>query len=256
MFYEFNHLGSPDYLKIEKNVNFSFPAHLHQCFEVVVIRSGEMTIKVDQKTFTLREKEALLIFPNQIHALESTESEHILCIFSPRLVQAYATKVVDKLPQNNKFQPDEYLVNALARLETTSSSADKKGVLYSLCGQFDKTATYDRKQIESENLLYKIFSFVETNFSNDCSLADLSKKIGYDYSYLSRYFKKATGISFNSYVTHYRLSHACYLMENTEQSILQCAYDSGFISLRSFNRCFKENFEITPTQYLRNLKAR
>ncbi len=253
MFYQYNHLGSPDYLKIEKNVNFSFPAHLHQCFEVVVIRSGEMTIKVDRKTFIIRKNEALLIFPNQIHALESTESEHILCIFSPRLVQAYATKVADKLPQNNRFQPDEYLVNALARLETTSSSADKKGVLYSLCGQFDKTATYDKKQVESENLLYKIFSFVEEYFSDDCSLSNLSKKTGYEYSYLSRFFKKSTGISFNSYVTHYRLSHACYLMENTEQSILQCAYDSGFISLRSFNRCFKENFEITPKQYRKSI---
>lgn len=255
MFYQYNHLGSPDYLKIEKNFNFSFPAHLHQCFEIIVIRSGEMTIKVDQKTFTLREKEALLIFPNQIHALESTESEHILCIFSPRLVQAYATKVSDKLPQNNKFQPDEYQVNALADLENTSSSADKKGVLYSLCGQFDKTATYDKKQFENEKLLYKIFSFVETNFSKDCSLSNLSKKIGYDYSYLSRYFKKATGISFNSYVTHFRLSHACYLLENTSLPILQCAYDSGFISLRSFNRCFKECLKITPTQYRKSMRS-
>ena len=113
MFYEFKHLGSPDYLKIEKGTNFSFPAHLHQCFEVVVIRSGKMTIKVDQKTFTLREKEALLIFPNQIHALESTESEHILCIFSPRLVQAYAAKVSDKLPQNNKNDIDVIIANTI-----------------------------------------------------------------------------------------------------------------------------------------------
>lgn len=256
MFYQYNHLGTPDYLKIERGTDFSFPSHLHQCFEIIVVRSGEMTVTVDQKPFTLKEKEALLIFPNQIHALESTKSEHILCIFSSRLVQAYASKVADKLPQNNKFQPDEYLVNALADLESTSSSAEKKGILYSLCGQFDKTAAYDKKQFKNEKLLFKIFLFVETSFSKDCSLSNLSKKTGYDYSYLSRYFKKATGISFNSYVTHFRLSHACYLMENTEQSILQCAYDSGFVSLRSFNRCFKECLKTTPTQYLKNLKAR
>lgn len=253
MFYQYNHLGSPDYLKIEKNSNFSFPTHLHQCFEVVVILSGEMTIKVDEKHFVLKEKDALLIFPNQIHSLESTESEHILCIFSPKLVQAYAAKISDKLPHSNKFKPDDYLVNALANLELSSSSVDKKGVLYSLCGQFDKTASYYKKQIENEKILYKIFLFVETNFSNDCSLSKLSKETGYDYSYLSRYFKKATGISFNSYVMHYRLSHACYLLENTSLPILQCAYDSGFVSLRSFNRCFKENFQNTPTQYRKNI---
>lgn len=256
MFYEFNHLGSPDYLKIKKGRDFSFPPHLHQCFEIIILLSGKMRITIDSKSFVIKEKQAVLIFPNQIHSLDSTSSEHILCIFSPHLVRAYATKVSDKLPQNNKFQPDEYLIKALACLENTSSSVDKKGVLYSLCGQFDETAIYNKKQFENENLLYKIFSFVETSFSNDCSLSNLSKKIGYDYSYLSRYFKKATGISFNSYVTHFRLSHACYLLENTTLSILQCAYDSGFISLRSFNRCFKDYLKITPTQYLRNLKAR
>jgi len=255
MFYQYNHLGSPDYLKIEKDRNFSFPAHLHQCFEIIIIRSGEMTVKVDLQSFTLKENEALLIFPNQIHALESTNSEHVLCIFSPGLVQAYTAKISDKYPQNNKFKPDVYLIDALSCLEPSASSAEKKGVLYSLCGQFDKTATYDKKQTENEKLLYKIFSFVEEHFNHDCSLANLAKITGYDYSYLSRYFKKTIGISFNSYVTHFRLSHACYLLENTTLPVLRCAYDSGFTSLRSFNRSFKENFRVTPTKYRNKLHS-
>lgn len=252
MFYQYNHLGSPDYLKIEKDRNFSFPLHLHQCFELIVLLSGEMKVTVDKKTYLLKEKEGLLIFPNQIHSLDSARSEHILCIFSPRLVQAYAVKTVDKIPSDNQFRPDEYLVNALEHLSGAASTIEKKGVLYSLCGQFHRTADYAEKQVRDENLLYRIFSFVEENFNDDCSLSALSKSIGYDYAYLSRYFKKMIGISFNSYVTHYRLSHACYLMENTALPILRCAYDSGFSSLRSFNRCFKENFQTTPTRYRKN----
>ena len=257
MFYEFNHLGSPDYLKIEGGSDFSFPAHLHQCFEIIIVLSGEMNITVDGKPFSLEKNEALLIFPNQIHELKSTTSEHVLCIFSPRLVQAYATKLTNKIPINNKFRPAVYLIDMLKNFKlTASTSVEKKGLLYSLCGQFDKTAEYIEKKADSEKLLYKIFSFVESEFSGECSLTRLSNMIGYDYSYLSRYFKKIIGISFNSYVTHYRLSHACYLMENTEQTILQCAYNSGFSSVRNFNRCFKENLGIAPTQYLKNLKAR
>lgn len=255
MFYQYNHLGSPDYLKIENGTNFSFPSHLHQCFEIIIILSGQMNITVDGKKIILTKNEALLIFPNQIHDLASTKSEHILCIFSPRLVQAYATRLTDKIPEDNKFCPDSYLIDALKALDVSSSSAEKKGVLYSFCGQFDKSAKYITKNTDSKKLLYQIFSFVEDNFSNECSLSKLSTVIGYDYSYLSRYFKKTIGISFNAYVNHYRLSHACYLMENTEQTILQCAYNSGFSSLRNFNRCFKENFEVTPTQYRRNIRS-
>ena len=103
MFYQYNHLGSADYLKIEKNENFSFPPHLHQCFEIIIILSGQMKITVDGKQFVLEKNDAMLIFPNQIHELESTESEHVLCIFSPRLVQAYSAKITDKIPINNKF---------------------------------------------------------------------------------------------------------------------------------------------------------
>ena len=249
MFYQYNHLGSPDYIKIESGTNFSFPAHLHQCFEIITVFSGEMTVTVSNERYLLNSGDAILIFPNQIHALESVNSEHTLCIFSPRLVQAYSTKVYNKLPSHPVFHPDPYLLNALAAIDASSSSFEKKGVLYSLCAQLDKNTDYKKSQADSEELLYKIFSFVEECFCNECSLSSLAERIGYDYSYLSRYFKKTTGISFNAYVTHYRISHACYLMENTTMPIIRCAYDSGFKSLRSFNRCFKENLNITPTQY-------
>lgn len=255
MFYQYNHLGSPDYLKIEKDTDFSFPLHLHQCFEIIILLSGQMKVSVDGKRFVLEKNEALLLFPNQIHELESTKSEHILCIFSPMLVQAYATKITHKIPANNKFCPDRYLIDALERLDTASSSAEKKGVLYSLCGQFDRSAEYVEKNTDNEKLLHKIFSFVEDHFNGNCSLAELSARLGYNYSYLSRHFKKTIGVPFTTYVTHYRLSRACYLMENTEQSILQCAYDSGFDSLRNFNRSFKEHFKITPSQYRKKMRA-
>lgn len=98
----------------------------------------------------------------------------------------------------------------------------------------------------------KIFAFVEESFASDCSLKKLAEKIEYDYAYLSRIFRKIVGISYNAYVNHYRLSHACYLMENTDFSIIQCAMESGYESIRSFNRNFKAYLGMTPTEYREN----
>ena len=248
MFYQYNHLGSPDYLKIEQNRDFSYPPHLHQCYEIIAILDGEMRVTVDNKRFVLKPSDALLIFPNQIHSLESDSSRHILCIFSAKLVQAYHTKVSDKIPLDNCFRPDAYLISALERLED-APAIERKGILYSLCGQFDRHASYETKQADDHSLLFRIFSFVEARFAEDCSLSALAKLIGYDYVYLSRFFKKIVGISYNQYVNQYRLSHACYLMDNTDESIVHCAYESGYTSLRSFNRNFKTAFGITPIQY-------
>lgn len=253
MFYQFNHLGSPDYLKVERGENFSFPPHLHQCFEVITLLSGEMQVAVDGRDFLLRAGEALLIFPNQIHALRSEKSTHLLCIFSPRLVQAFSTRIAGQIPKDNRFTPDPYLIGALEKMEAAGVE-ERKGVLYLLCGQFDRKATYETRQADREKLLWKIFSFVEREFAGDCSLRRLAGVIGYDYSYLSRYFKRVVGLSYNAYVDHYRLSHACYLMENTDFPILRCAMESGYASLRSFNRNFKTSLGLTPVEYRKSKK--
>lgn len=248
MFYQFNHLGSPDYLKIEKGCDFSFPPHLHQCFEIIIVREGEMYITVDGRESLVTAGQSMLIFPNQIHSMRSTYCRHLLAIFSPRLVQAYAARLANKTPIDNRFIPETYPVEALDRLDE-AGTVTKKGILYLLCGQFDRQAQYQDKEADSRNLLFLIFSFVEQTFAEECTLNQLAKAIGYNYSYLSRYFKKTVGISFNDYVNHYRLSHACYLMDNTDYSIMQCALESGFTSIRSFNRNFKEQFAVTPAQY-------
>ncbi|MBQ6824465.1 MAG: AraC family transcriptional regulator [Clostridia bacterium] len=253
MFYQFSHLGSPDYFKLEKGRDFSFPPHLHQCFEVITLLSGEMEVVVEEQTYRLAPGQAILIFPNQIHSLQSERSEHLLCIFSPRLVQAFATRVAGRIPKENRFSPDSYLLEQLAGLEACGL-AERKGILYLLCGQFEREAVYYARPADGEKLLWKIFSFVEREFAGECSLAAVAASIGYDYSYLSRYFKRTVGISFNAYVNHYRLSHACYLMENTDFPILRCAMESGYDSLRSFNRNFKNSLGLTPAEYRKSKK--
>ena len=56
-------------------------------------------------------------------------------------------------------------------------------------------------------------------------------------------------MSYNSYVNVCRLNNAGYLLKNFDLSILECAIESGYKSLRSFNRNFKEYFGMTPIEY-------
>ena len=253
MFYEFHHIASPGFLKIERDKNFSFPPHLHQCFELIVLLSGKMQVTVNDRLFNLNKNDAILVFPNQIHSLQSSESEHILCVFSPDLVQEYTTRLAGKVPKDNLFVPDSYLVNALISLNEKATTTYKKGVLYSFCSQFDNNKCYESQQTDNDGLLNKIFAFVEESFSLDCSLKKLSEQTGYDYAYLSRMFRKIVGMSYNDYVNQYRLSHACYLMENTNFPIIRCALESGFESVRSFNRNFKNYLNMTPTNYRKKI---
>ncbi len=249
MFYQFQHFGLSESFSREFGKNFHFPMHLHQSFEYITALAGEVTVTVDQETYRLKVGDAVLVFPNQLHSIECEDGEHMLCIFSPELIRAYTSKTATKIPVNNFFSPDPSLQNALLLLSENAPSFEKKGILYSLCTAFDRSATYQTRIRNDHLLLYKIFEFVENNYKNSCSLANLSKEMGYDYSYLSRYFKKITQLSFNEYVNRYRINNACRVLTNTTDSMIQCAFESGYRSLRSFNRNFKTIMGITPQEY-------
>lgn len=249
MFYEFKHIGSSDYFVKEYGEDFSFPPHMHLCFELITVLDGEMNVTVDGRESVLHKGDALLIFPNQLHSLESKKSRHMLCIFSPDLVRAYSSKTERVIPESNFFVPDGYLIEALDKISEDANLIAKKGLLYSICAAFDEKTVYIPRKSGQKGLLSGIFAFVEQNFTGECSLEEMAAQIGYDYAYLSRSFKKTTGISYVSYLNIYRLNKACYLLDNTDKSILQCALDSGYSSLRTFNRNFKNHFGISPAEY-------
>ena len=251
MFYELKHSLAADYCKVESGCDFSFPAHMHHCFEWITVTEGKMRVTVGEREYLLFAGESVLVFPNQIHAMESApQSQHFLCLFSPRLVQAYTEKTAGRIPVDNRFLDTRWSKEALEEAADTNPIL-LKGILYTICGTFDHTAQYRTAGSNTELLLYRIFLFVEENYHADASLTALSHTLGYDYAYLSKYFHGAAGMTYNEYLRQYRISRACYLLENEKMTILAIAVECGFGSLRSMNRQFRAQMGQTPTEYRR-----
>ena len=246
MFYEAHHFGSSNYFKREEGINFSFPPHLHQAFELIILKRGQMTVTVDGKPYLLEKGNAVLIFPNRVHSLEGNDCEHILFIFSPDLISAFFSSRSSLVPSSCLFPLNDYLYGQLMDLSENSSPHLKKGVLYLTCSLFDNSACFVQGEADTAKLLYKIFNFVEGNYDKDCSLSALSKSLSFNYEYLSRYFKRAIGISFNEFVNRYRVSKACHYLTTTDKTVLEIALLCGYESLRSFNRNFKFATGKTP----------
>lgn len=250
MFYESQNSLHGDLLKIETGWDFDFPPHLHSSYEFITVTEGEMTVTVDKIQYSLVPGKGLLIFPNQVHDLRTPEhSRHILCIFSSQLVHAYSNSVLGKLPEDPVFSPDDFYVQQLFRVADDGRLLRIKGILYSLCAAFDEKAVYRPRGSEKKDLLLKIFQFVETHYSGSCSLEALAEHTSYHSVYLSRYFRQYTGLTYTDYVNRYRVNEAAYLLKNSQQKILNIAFDCGFDSLRSFNRSFKRIMRVTPSEY-------
>ena len=249
MFYQNQHFGISEYFCKETGENFSFPSHMHHSFEVIVIFEGKMTVTVAETDYELSSGEGVLIFPEQIHSLKSKKSKHSLVIFSSDIVSAYSRKYSSKLPVGNKINIPDYLISQFLDINESSSVIKKKAILYGICSLFDETAEYVEKYDGEQGLLHDIFDFVENNYDKECNLNALGHTLGYNGAYLSRYFKKVTGICYTSYVNRYKINKACYLLKNTNKTILECACDCGYASLRNFNRNFKSIIGESPKEY-------
>lgn len=249
MFYQTQHFGLTEYFHKEIGENFSFPMHIHHSFEFISILAGGMTVCVGNDKYELKKGEGILIFPEQLHSLESTESEHLLFIFSADIVSAFYSKHSSEIPKCAKLTISPQLISEISNLSEQSSIIKLKGALYSLCAMLDDNTEYVKRKISENGLLYSIFDFVENNFDRSCTLDDLSNALGNNRSYLSRYFSNSTGIPFVSYVNQYRISRACHMLKNSNKTVLECAYDCGYKSLRSFNRNFKLYAGVSPKDY-------
>lgn len=253
MFYEFRNFGDSEYVRIDTENNMNFPKHIHQSFEIILVTDGVIEAGVDNRAYTLRKGDALFVFPDQVHSLKSEKSEHVTFVFSPLLVNAYSEKLKNKVPSNPVFRPDEHITKALYSLSADSSVMLKKGVLYSVCAAFDTGTDYIPPDYKN-NRFFEIFSYIESNYTKECSLSGAAKQIGMNYSYISRDFKRLVGINFNDYVNLLRLNMACHLLKNTDYSVTECSLESGFGSTHTFNRNFKDRYGVTPNQYRQSFR--
>ena len=222
---------------------------MHHSFELITITAGAMTVTVGADRYELKKGESILVFPEQLHSLESIESEHALFIFSSDIVGAFYSKHSSEIPKYAKITASPFLISELCALDEKTPIIKLKGVLYSLCAMLDADTEYVKKKTHEDGLLYSVFEFVEGNFDKSCNLDDLGDALGYNSAYLSRYFSEATGMPFVSYVNQYRISRVCYMLKNSNKPVVECAYDCGYSSLRSFNRNFKLYMGMSPREY-------
>lgn len=250
MFYEAQHSLGAVGLHTDNGRDFRFPPHLHESFEMIAVTEGRMRVRVGNTVCELGPGDGALVFPNQVHSLETVEhSRHYLWIFRTDFVKAFVPFCRDHTPQSPLFRPSEDLLSRLLALKEEDGIYRIKSVLYALVDEFSAAAVWCERVKDREALLLRIFDYVNRHYGEECTLKSLSGELAYHYAYLSRYFMESTGTSFTDYVNATRIGESCYRLINTDDSVTKIALECGFESLRSFHRNFKERMGQTPVEY-------
>lgn len=97
----------------------------------------------------------------------------------------------------------------------------------------------------------KVKSFIERNCYKKTSLTDVSKAVCLSPKYLSRIFKKSTGMNFIEYKLKIKMEKAKELLVRTGYNVNQIAEKLGYENTESFIRQFNKLTGLTPTEYRR-----
>lgn len=246
VFFEKHGVEDKNFFRITPLKNYSFPLHFHLAFEMIYINKGHVTVSIDQKEYKLEKNDLAFIFPNQIHEFITKDySEITIILFSTELIGDFYIHYKGLVPNDNILHLDKEL-----DFESLNTIYGKKSFLYGLCDKLVQSKHFNNiKMSPQTKLLHKIILYVEENYSSECSLKDVAKKLQYDYPYLSKVFVSQMDMTFTRYLNNYRISQACYLLKNSSQSISSIASNCGYNNLKTFHRNFRKITGQTPKEY-------
>ncbi len=245
-FFEKHGVVGKEFFRFFSLKNYHFPLHFHLAFEMIYINSGQLYVSVDQKEYLLEKNDLVFIFTNQMHEFKTMDySEITIILFSPELIGDFFMNFKGLILNDNVLhlerEPD---------LNKLNSIYSQKSFLYAVCADLvNKKSFVPVKQSPQTKALYKMLLYVEQNYSAHCTLKDVAKHLQYDYPYISKLFVQQMNITFTDYLNHYRISQACYLLKNSQQSISEVAINCGYNNLRTFHRNFREITSHAPKEY-------
>lgn len=109
--------------------------------------------------------------------------------------------------------------------------------------------------IMNNRLFEELEAYLKTerpHLDANCTRTDLYKALGTNERNLSTAVGRATGLTVQNYLLRLRIRHAMELLllpDNTNHTIEDIAYASGFTSISTFNRNFRELLKKTPSEF-------
>lgn len=194
--------------------------------------------------FAGQKQEALRIFDDIANALHQRSEEFIS--------SSYLLVV-----SNISFQLHEMKLSAVQVLMMTNEilscfyGQDVEKMTSAVRNWLEKACQLVEKELEvrSNLIVESVYKYINGHYQENVGLADVSRQLGRNPSYVSRLIKECTGKNFTSLLTARRMEAAKHLLKNTNLKIAEIAEKTGYPNVRYFNRVFKTSMNMSANDY-------
>ena len=251
------------------DIPWRYEIHDHSAVEVLLTLEGTVTYIVEDTVYQVRKGEVLIIPPDMPHSLSMEEgSSRYLFLFEPdailsmRDIKSLAAHFHRSFHLRDGSEAHVRIRELLLRAHEAYEKQELmwnticySSILriYAVLGQRYMSGIRQRngdgsRSVDSE-VITAAMTYINNHYRDDLCLEDVAGFAGFSRYYFSRSFKKQTGYSFKDYLCQKRLQVAMDLLIRTNRPMRDVAIDSGFGSVATFNRVFREHKGCTPTQY-------
>ncbi|MDC7290288.1 helix-turn-helix domain-containing protein [Blautia schinkii] len=253
--------------------------HWHDEFQFCVVTSGCVHMTVLDSEYCIQTGEGIFINTGCVHMSRPKQNcpAQYLCLnIHPNMLTFFHGSVMEQkyfLPfiQNKKiqavaFKPSLEWQRQIIDLQfEIFSQMSKKDTGYELEVYIQVLRLWKLLILNTEvldtsaapSLRYKevkqIMTYIHEHYDRRISLEEIAAQIHMSKSGCCRIFKQMLNCTITDYLTEYRMQKSMELLENTDLSVTQTAYESGFSSVSYFIKKFRETIHMTPGEYREKL---
>lgn len=267
------------YQRLSEYDSNSFMWHYHPEIEITYIKKGSMHYRVNNQSFHLKEGDIIFCNSNALHSGEMEHQEdcsYIAVTFDPKLIYGFfqstiCTKYVEPVIQNlavcamhidyteswhetfrkkmlevialDKEKPDFYELDISIRMQIMWRLLVEH-LPHQLLPAASDLTEYER--------IRKILSYIEQNYMNPITLAEVAEHIHLCESECTRLFKRHMNTTLFSFLQEYRIERSLEYL-STHESISNIAGKTGFSDSNYYSKVFSKIKGCSPREYRKNL---
>lgn len=189
------------------------------------------------------------VSPHGLFALEALEKNTILKAQDGKSddVFEYLKRVKDEFSAHRAFRDDVLRGLSLCVISSLVRAMDIGEEELAHARRTRSSATAP----EHSDEMAEVISFIDSSLSTDIGVEKLAALAHMSRSQLYKVFRRHTGMTINEYILHRRVENTVRLLSDTDCSVIEAAYDSGFTSSSGFYKTFRRIVGCSPKEYMK-----
>ena len=229
--------------------------HFHKEVELIYVKEGCAAAYSDRNCYEMNSGELFIAFPNQIHCYTNCRiGEYLIMVFSPDIFSGLKKTLFDCTPADNiiKGKNKRDILSLLLKASLIRGKfayTMTVGLLNQAMALLLEELNLKKRTKSGNTTLNNVLNYCSENCREPLTLDNVATALHLNKYYISHLINKKTELSFNDILNISRINRACDLLEDTEKSVAEISEESGFGSIRTFNRVFFKVMNMTPKEY-------